>query len=81
MASDSSESGGVAVNASPLQLYLVTRYHPLGSLEEYLRAHVISWKQACVMVRSIACGLKHLHSESFVNEAGITSEKYSIAHR
>lgn len=69
------------LNASQQQLYLVTQYYPLGSLEGYLRRGVVSWQQACVIVRSIACGLKHLHSETAVNEDGISCEKYAIAHR
>ncbi len=77
--SDSSESGGV-VSSSPLQLYLVTHYYPLGSLEGYLRAHVLSWQQACEVVRSIACGLMHLHSDVCESQ-GVMTEKYPIAHR
>ena len=78
--SESNESGGM-VATSPLQLYLVTRYYPLGTLEGYLRANVLSWKQACCVVWSIANGLKHLHSESCTECAGIKTEKYAIAHR
>lgn len=77
--SDSSESGGV-VSSSPLQLYLVTHYYPLGSLESYLRGHVLSWQQACEVVRSISCGLKYLHSDLCEGVARRT-EKPPIAHR
>ena len=77
---ESSDSRGV-ISASPLQLYLVTEYYPLGSLEGYLRGNRLSWKQACTIVRDVACGLKHLHSEFYLNENGIRTEKYSIAHR
>ena len=82
--SESSESnlgvGGV-VNSSPLQLYLLTEYYPLGSLLSYLQGNVLSWKQTCSIVRNIACGLKHLHSEFYINSSGIRTEKYPIAHR
>lgn len=78
--SGSYESGGV-VATSPLQLHLVTRYYPLGTLEGYLRANVLSWKQACCIIWSIANGLKHLHSENCTESKGIQTEKYGIAHR
>ena len=81
IASDSSESGGV-VNSSPLQLYLVTHYYPLGSLEGYLRARMLTWQQACEVVRSVACGLKHLHADTCETQgSGISTEKHPIAHR
>ena len=74
------ESGGV-VNTSQQQLYLVTSYYPLGSLEGFLRRGVVSWRQACLIVKSIACGLKHLHSDTYLNQDSIHIEKYAIAHR
>ncbi len=86
LTSGSSEAGGVvtggAVNSASLQLFLVTHYYPLGSLESFLRGHVLSWQQACEVVRSIVCGLRHLHSDACEGEgAGGMTEKYPIAHR
>ncbi len=80
MTCGSHQAGGV-VHTSPLQLHLVTRYYPLGTLGEHLRKNVLSWKQACCVVKSVAGGLKHLHSEYCVNGAGMDIEKYPIAHR
>ena len=64
-----------------LQRVLITRFYPLGSLNNYLRLRTMSWSQTCVMVRSIARGLAHLHSESYMNIGGVLAEKYAIAHR
>ena len=64
-----------------LQRVLMTRFYPIGSLNNYLRLRILSWSQSCVMIRSIARGLAHLHSESYMNYSGVIAEKYSIAHR
>ena len=60
---------------------LLTRFYPLGSLNNYLRSHTVTWQVACEMIQSIADGLAHLHSEYYTNSAGIVAEKYPIAHR
>ena len=64
-----------------LQLFIITRYYPLGSLNGFLRMHVVKLEQGCTMMKSIAEGLAHLHSENYTNSSGIRSEKYAIAHR
>ena len=33
------------------------------------------------MIRSVACGLAHLHSEYYTNNSGVCAEKYAVAHR
>jgi len=73
-----SESQGSGYN---LQLFIVTRYYPLGSLNQYLRGHTVSWEQSCTMIYSVAHGLSHLHSEYYTNSSGICAEKYAVAHR
>lgn len=73
-----SESRGSGIS---LQLFIITRYYPLGSLNQFLRQHVITLEQARVMIDSVACGLAHLHSEYYTNSSGIMTEKYAIAHR
>ena len=60
---------------------LLTRFYPLGSLNNYLRSHTVTWQVACEMIQSIADGLAHLHSEYYTNSTGIVAEKYPIAHR
>ena len=64
-----------------LQLVIITRYYPLGSLNQFLRKHVVSLQQASVMISSVANGLAHLHAEYYTNSSGIVTEKYAIAHR
>ena len=60
---------------------LLTRFYPLGSLNNYLRGHKVTWEVACEIIQSIARGLAHLHSEYYTNSAGIVAEKYPVAHR
>src|SRR5699024_9344424 len=46
------------------QLWLVTEYHELGSLYNFLQEHPIrAVKDLLRMMRSIICGLEHLHTE------------------
>ena len=46
------------------ELWLVTRYHEFGSLQDYLRQHTVSARVLLQMAASVASGLAHLHSES-----------------
>ena len=72
------ESRGAGIS---LQLVIISRYYPLGSLNQFLRKYVVSLQQANVMISSIANGLAHLHAEYYTNSSGIVTEKYAIAHR
>ena len=72
------ESRGAGIS---LQLVIITRYYPLGSLNQFLRKHVVSLQQANVIISSVAKGLAHLHAEYYTNSGGIMTEKYAIAHR
>ena len=72
------ESRGAGIS---LQLVIITRYYPLGSLNQFLRKHVVSLQQANVMISSVAKGLAHLHAEYYTNSGGIMTEKYAVAHR
>jgi TGF-beta receptor type-1 len=58
------------------QLWLVTDYHPLGSLYDYLSVNSLDNLGALKMALSIATGLAHLHME-IVGTQG----KPAIAHR
>ena len=73
-----SESRGSGIS---LQLFIITRYYPLGSLNQFLRNHVVKLEQACEMIKDIAEGLAHLHAEYYTNSSGIMAEKYAVAHR
>lgn len=58
------------------QLWLITHYHELGSLYDYLNNHNLTAQQMMDIVLSAASGLVHLHTEIFG-----TDGKPAIAHR
>ncbi|CAL8295247.1 unnamed protein product [Merluccius merluccius] len=45
------------------QYWLITAFHPRGSLQEHLTRHVISWQDLWVLGGSLARGVAHLHSD------------------
>lgn len=72
IAADNKDTG------TAMQLWLVTEYHPHGSLFDYLqRSPPLDDAQLCRMVRSTSAGLAFLHSEI----AGSHHSKPGIAHR
>ena len=64
-----------------LQMFIVTPFYPLGSLNRFLERNTVSWEQACRVIHSIANGLGHLHCESYVSSGGIVMDKYAVSHR
>ena len=52
-------------------LWLVTKYHEYGSLQDYLRQHTVTAKVILQMAASSCSGLAHLHSESSGNQLKI----------
>ena len=64
-----------------IQMFVVTPYYPLGSLNGFLARNTLSWEQACRVIYSVMSGLEHLHSESYKNSGAVVMEKYSMAHR
>lgn len=58
------------------QLWLITHYHPLGSLYDYLQKNTLDYEQMLSLVHSAAAGLSHLHTEIIGNRG-----KPAIAHR
>lgn len=52
-----------ADNGSWTQLWLVSEYHELGSLYDYLNRYTLSVEGMVVLALSIASGLAHLHME------------------
>ena len=57
--------------------WMILDFHELGSLSDYLKAHVIMLEDVCKMAASVAAGLAYLHSE-IVSSRGL---KPAIAHR
>ena len=74
---DSEERG----TAYDMQLIIITEYHSLGSLSQFLLRNTITWPQALNIIHSVSSGLAHLHSSIYVNSDGFAVEKYAIAHR
>jgi bone morphogenetic protein receptor type-1B len=58
------------------QMLLITDFHELGSLHDYLEEHVIDPQATLTLALSAASGLAHLHAEIFG-----TRGKPGIAHR
>lgn len=58
------------------QMLLITDYHELGSLYDYLQNQVINSRMLKILAFSLASGLAHLHTEIFG-----TPGKPAIAHR
>ena len=58
------------------RMYLITDYHPRGSLYDFLRGHELDRRGMVKLAYSAAAGLSHLHSEI----TG-TKGKVPIAHR
>lgn len=59
------------------QYWLITAYHPLGNLQEYLTNHIISWHDLWVLGSSLARAVAHLHSD----RTSCGRCKVPIAHR
>uniref|UniRef100_A0A0N5BCW6 receptor protein serine/threonine kinase n=1 Tax=Strongyloides papillosus TaxID=174720 RepID=A0A0N5BCW6_STREA len=57
IASDNKDTG------MSTQLWLITEYHKLGSLYDYLSENIISMEVAANMIHSFANGLSYLHTE------------------
>ncbi|KAK2144657.1 hypothetical protein LSH36_739g00007 [Paralvinella palmiformis] len=58
------------------QLWLITQYHPHGSLYDYLQLHTINGEAVLTLAQSAAAGLVHLHTELIGSHS-----KPAIAHR
>ncbi|XP_017867919.1 PREDICTED: bone morphogenetic protein receptor type-1B [Drosophila arizonae] len=63
-------------NGSWTQMLLITDYHEMGSLHDYLSTSVINPQKLQLLAYSLASGLAHLHDEIFG-----TPGKPAIAHR
>nr|KAG5714922.1 hypothetical protein BaRGS_000410 [Batillaria attramentaria] len=58
------------------QLWLITHYHPHGSLYDFLQKNTLDYEQMLCLAHSAAAGLSHLHTEIIGNRG-----KPAIAHR
>ncbi|TRZ01020.1 hypothetical protein DNTS_016666 [Danionella cerebrum] len=65
-------------NGVDVELWLITAYHEKGSLTDFLKAHVLSWNELCVMAQTFVRGLAYLHEDIPNMKDG---HKPAIAHR
>lgn len=59
--------------------YTFSLSYILGSLCDFLKAHMVSWEDLCKIARTMAAGLTHLHEE--IPRSGTLDMKPAIAHR
>ncbi|KAJ6649448.1 Activin receptor type-2B [Pseudolycoriella hygida] len=70
---------GVEKHSETNEFWLITAYHSLGSLCDYLKVHTVSWSELCKIAESMARGLTHLHEEFPATKAD--GLKPAVAHR
>lgn len=70
---------GVEKHLDKSEYWLITAYHPYGSLCDYLKAHTVTWPELCRIAESMARGLMHLHEE--IPASKMDGLKPAIAHR
>ena len=69
------------------ELWLITEFHELGSLCDYLKGNVITWKELCGIALSMAKGLAFLHEDippttaCALHEAGRRSQGFQEQER
>lgn len=61
------------------EFWLITAYHELGSLYDYLKASMVTWAELCKIGESMARGLMYLHEEQPKTKCEYL--KPAIAHR
>ncbi|GMT24928.1 hypothetical protein PFISCL1PPCAC_16225, partial [Pristionchus fissidentatus] len=61
------------------EFWIMSEYHPNGSLFDYMDKHSLSQQTFLIMMRGIANGISFLHSEISANEG--TTGKKGVAHR
>ncbi|KAL3836015.1 hypothetical protein ACJMK2_021468 [Sinanodonta woodiana] len=62
-----------------IELWLITEFHPRGSLCDYLKGNTLTWSDLCKIAETMATGLAHLHDE--VVAARGVGVKPAVAHR
>ncbi|XP_050404913.1 activin receptor type-2B [Patella vulgata] len=70
------EKRGESLNT---ELWLITEFHELGSLCDYLKCHTITWSELCKIAESMAKGLAYLHDEIPATKDKLA--KPAVAHR
>ena len=61
------------------ELWLISEFHPRGSLCDFLKANLISWNELCKIAETMARGLAFLHED--LPPTTMYAAKPAIAHR
>lgn len=69
----------MAMQAQSTVFWLITSYHSLGSLCDYLKCNTVTWPQLCLIAETMARGLSHLHEELPATKTD--GVKPAVAHR
>ncbi|XP_059822342.1 TGF-beta receptor type-2 isoform X1 [Hypanus sabinus] len=59
------------------QYWLITAYHSMGNLQDFLTNHILTWPEMYVMTGSLVNGVAHLHSDY----TACGTPKIPISHR
>lgn len=59
------------------QYWLITAYHSMGNLQDFLTTHTLTWAEMYVMTGSLVNGIAHLHSDY----TACRTPKIPISHR
>ncbi|XKL66504.1 hypothetical protein PGB90_009924 [Kerria lacca] len=61
------------------EFWLITAFHELGSLHDFLKSNTVSWEELCYIAYTLARGLTHLHEE--IPSEKMECYKPAVAHR
>ena len=62
-----------------IELWLITEFHPNGSLYEYLKGNTVNWSELCKIAETMTMGLAFLHDE--IPALHGSDIKPAVAHR
>ncbi len=62
-----------------VELWLISEFHELGSLYDYLKGHIVTWRDLLCIAESMARGLAFLHED--LPATKVAGPKAAIAHR
>lgn len=71
----------IGVERHQEEFWLITAYHPYGSLHDYLKSNTVTWDELCKISESMVRGLMHLHEEIHPTRGDGQGIKPAIAHR
>ncbi|XP_078454475.1 activin receptor type-2B-like isoform X1 [Lampetra fluviatilis] len=67
------------VSGLDVEYWIITAFHEKGSLMEYLKGNVLTWRELCLITETMSRGLAYLHEDAMGPKGELL--KPSIAHR